>query len=196
MATTGDKRVLEPYVLCFKSLIKRAIGERMTALYRRLRFKAEEEEARPAQERPPYQTGMSALSRRLAAMTEPTEVVARRRGTYAALDARLCSVPGYRKVFESMASGVCPLSLPLWVQGRSSLIRMLRNKGIQAYRFGSVPHECLDRHAFPEAECLRSNIICLPVHQQMEERHIERMTAVLAPILERNLHGRFHAVQN
>jgi len=196
MAPAGLKPVLEPYILCFKSLVRRAIGERLAGTYRRLRFKAEQDENRPPRDRPQYQTGMSRLSRALAAITEPSEAAARRRAAYAALDARLQSVPGYRKVFESMAPGASPLSLPLWVRERTSLINTLRNSGIQAYRFGSVPHQNLNRSAFPETECLRSNILCMPVHQGIKEAHIERMAAVLAPMLERNLHGRSRAVRN
>jgi perosamine synthetase len=174
---------LEPYAVCLKAAVKRVIGNYVTQCYRQVRGL---EQGGPAWTSPVhYDKRLSGLSRRLAALANPEAVVDRRRRNYSALDARLEGSAGYARVFETLPPGVCPLFLPVWVADRSKLMDRLRAEQIETHRFGASAHPSLDLDAFPETARLRDSILCLPVHEQIEESDLDRMTETLGPLLGR-----------
>ncbi|MGD0497282.1 MAG: DegT/DnrJ/EryC1/StrS family aminotransferase [Bryobacteraceae bacterium] len=187
---------VDPYRLYAKCLARQIVGRKATDLYRMLRWgglQDREEAPPPGQREEIYRSRMSALSRRLAAATAPDEVVERRRRNWVGLDARLNGVPGYQKVFNKLEKGVCPLFLPIWVSGRSMLMARLREQGIETFAFGTLAHPLLPQTRFPEAARLRESILCLPVHQQIRESDLDRMSAAVSGLLGRHSQGPLHA---
>ena len=174
------------------SVARAALGPRFAALYRRLRVRSSDEQhqshASDANFRSTlqYNFGMSMLSRRVAASVDPAQVLERRRRNYLTLDQALIGTFGYRKVFEHLPEGVCPLFLPIWVAERETLRSALRSQGLETFRFGAAPHPQLDGELRLEAAPMRDNILCLPVHDQITNGDVEKMGRILRPLLPRH----------
>ena len=133
-----------------------------------------------------YARGMSFLSRRVAATAEPARIVERRRRNYMALDLALAGSPGYRRVFDCLPEGACPLFLPIRVAERESLMAALHRQRIETFRFGAKPHPTLDGELLYETARLREDILCLPVHDQILDGDLEQMAKILRPLLARH----------
>ncbi len=164
-----------PYSLYIKYGIRACLGEGFAAAYRRWRWGPEgdaHEPTPPSLERDRYEDRMSAVSIRLAGAADPARIVDRRRRNWALLDARL---GGISKVFETLADGVCPLFLPIWVDERRTLMRRLDAQGVETFLFGAYPHPRLNPDEFPETRRLREAILCLPVHDQVSESGLARI---------------------
>ena len=146
----------------------------------RVRYRAYERDARS-----PVVPGrtMGRLSWRIFSTADPEAIVARRRrnflhalGRFVELDA-----PGVRPLTHGLPDGVCPLGLPLTIErGRASLQRRLYRQGfVLPAMWEDLPAAVpLDR--YPDAARLRDSILVLPVHQDLETEHIDRMIAALA----------------
>jgi len=133
-----------------------------------------------------YGTGMSQLSRRVAATAEPARIVDRRRRNYMALDQALEGSPGYRRVFDWLPEGACPLFLPIRVAERETLMAALHREGLETFRFGATPHPTLDGKLLHETARLREDILCLPVHDQITDGDLEQMARIVRPLLARH----------
>jgi perosamine synthetase len=133
-----------------------------------------------------YGRGMSPLSRRVAATAEPARIVDRRRRNYIALDQALAGSPGYRRVFDCLPEGACPLFLPIRVVEREALMAALHWQGVETFRFGATPHPALDGELLRETARLRDNILCLPVHDQIAHGDVEEMARIVRPLLARH----------
>jgi dTDP-4-amino-4,6-dideoxygalactose transaminase len=87
-------------------------------------------------------------------------------------------------VFPVLYEGVCPLYLPIWVSSRELLIEKLNAHNIESFVFGKYPHPRMNPYAFPEAASMRDLILCLPLHQYMDESQLNRLVDVLGPLLK------------
>jgi perosamine synthetase len=126
---------------------------------------------------------MSATSKWLMDRTPVAHVVERRRQNYRHLvrmvqETRLVTV-----VHRELPEGVCPLFFPVRVkQGlRESIQHRLDREGIATFIFGDVPHPTLPKGEFGRAERLSQEILCLPVHQDLD---LEDMKAVAEALSE------------
>jgi len=133
-----------------------------------------------------YGRRMSPLSRRVAATAEPMRIVDRRRRNYTALDQALAGGRGYRRIFDCLPEGACPLFLPIRVAERETLMAALHRQGIETFRFGATPHPTLDGELLHETARLRGSILCLPVHDQITDRDLEQMATIVRPLLARH----------
>ncbi len=103
-----------------------------------------------------------------------------------ALDQALAGSPGYRRVFDCLPEGACPLFLPIWVAERETLMAALHLQGVETFRFGATPHPTLDGELLHETAQLRDNILCLPVHDQITDGDLEQMAKIVRPLLARH----------
>jgi perosamine synthetase len=159
------------YALCAKSLIKGLLRKDPLACN-------ESAEHFPPiapvlEPNPHYVGAFSALSRQLAKSHHPSVIVAARRRNYQRLDSSLRGTPGYKTVFPQLPSETCPLFLPIWTSNRSELMRLLREDGIETFRFGATAHRLLPDGSDHEAERLRNSILGIPIHQCLELRQID-----------------------
>lgn len=132
-----------------------------------------------------YGRGLSRLSDALLRRLDPVEIRERRRRNYLGLAARLARMPGFQPVFDRLPSGVCPLYLPVFVRDRTEVLVRLQVDGVETFVFGMFHHPALEPARFPEARALREEILCLPVHQDLDEADLDRLAALLAPLLAR-----------
>lgn len=117
--------------------------------------------------------GWSAVTRGLVRGVDAGAVVARRRENYARLLERIAGVAGVRPLFEGLPAGVCPLGLPVVVEGRDAWYAAMQRAGVDAYAWWSGYHRGVEWDAFPEACGLKDRVLVLPVHQQLGVEDIE-----------------------
>ncbi|MEA2720298.1 MAG: perosamine synthetase [Candidatus Eremiobacteraeota bacterium] len=130
-----------------------------------------------------YGGGMSRLSATLLRRCDPELVMERRRANYQRLDALLHGAPGYHPLCGELPDGACPLYLPAFVHDRTAVLLRLQAARIAPFIFGMFHHPAMDAARFPATRRLRENLLCLPVHQDLGARDVERIAAVLRPLL-------------
>jgi dTDP-4-amino-4,6-dideoxygalactose transaminase len=130
-----------------------------------------------------YGRGISRLSLALIWRLDPEIVRERRRRNYLHLDALLRETAGYRPVQAELPSETCPLYLPICVSNRTKVLLSLQAARIETFIFGMFNHPAMDDERFPESRRFRETILCLPVHQNLDEQDMERMALLLRPLL-------------
>lgn len=180
----------DPYMLRLKREVGRIAGPQFIRLIRKMRGKTPVLPGEPA---PPSlgndfsrEHTICYISRRLAACSKPEEIIRQRRRNYSALDAQLRSYPGYSPAFQTLQSGVCPLCLPIRVSGRSNFLRDLRRENILPFIFGAYPHPYLPAELNDETSGMRNAIVGLPIHQQLNDADIARVSRAVGPMLRRH----------
>lgn len=173
--------------------IRRAAGRRGHSLYARLMRahppRAVDEDGAERWTR--YHCRMSAMSSRTAASVDAAAVVATRRSHWQRLHAALRDTPGYGAVFDTLPEGTSPWCLPLRLpQGRDEALTAFRARGIGAFPWGHRPHPQLDLSRHPDACRLASEIVCLPVYQQLTAEDVVRMGHAARDVLMLTCTGR------
>lgn len=130
-----------------------------------------------------YGRGISRLSLVLIRRLDPEVVRERRRRNYLHLDALLRRTAGYRPVQTELPPETCPLYLPVCVSNRTEVLLRLQAARIEPFIFGMFNHPAMDDERFPESRRLRDTILCLPIHQNLDEHDLERMASLLGPLL-------------
>lgn len=117
--------------------------------------------------------GMAPWARRLLERFDYADIVARRRANFLRLLARL----GGRAtpLHDSLPEGVCPLFFPLLVPDKASAVRDLAARGVEAIEFWNYGDPAAEEERFGDIRELRRHVIELPVHQDLEERHIDHV---------------------
>jgi perosamine synthetase len=125
--------------------------------------------------------GMSDLSSRLVNGMSIDRVIRKRRQHYQFLLERISDSDCWKVCFPSLPDGICPLFFPVRVTrgSRRDLQRTLEGEGICTFVFGEHLHPQLPQRTFPEAERLSRDVLCLPVHQDLDQRHLEFIVKVM-----------------
>lgn len=131
-----------------------------------------------------YGRGISRLSQALVQRLDSAVVLERRRQNYLQLDSLLNGATGYRPVLSELPVETCPLYLPIFVHHRTEILVRLQAALVETFIFGMFNHPAMNIDLFPESRCLREEILCLPVHQNLDERDLKRMALLLCPLLE------------
>jgi perosamine synthetase len=152
-----------------------------------------------------YSTGMeidpgrcrlasSGLSRHIMERTRIEQVISRRRDNYALLSARLPEQSCFKAVRDSLPEGVCPLFFPIRVEGmpRGEFQDRLLARGIGSFIFGDQSHPSLPKGLYPGARALADSILCLPVHQGLGPKDMERIAKSLQQITGERFHADTH----
>jgi hypothetical protein len=98
-------------------------------------------------------------------------VRARRRHNYLRLRDELGELT--LEPFRDLPEGTCPLYFPLLAGDRSGAIAALLQRGVRPLEIWPVAHPMLDRRRFPELERARRGLLALPVHQALEDWHMD-----------------------
>jgi dTDP-4-amino-4,6-dideoxygalactose transaminase len=124
--------------------------------------------------------GTREVTRRIVRLTDPREMVARRRANYARMEAHLD--PGVRRVLHPLPPGACPLSFPIFVREKETIERLLRNEGIETINMWSRHHPASPEGSFPEIDFLRRHVLELPIHQGLRSEHIDLVAARVSAV--------------
>lgn len=131
-----------------------------------------------------YGRGISRLSLMLIRRLDSVGVLESRRLNYLRLDSLLRDSAGYRPVLPELEAETCPLYLPIFVRHRAEILLSLQAHSIETFIFGMFHHPTMEASQFPESRPLRDEILCLPVHQNLNEDDLRRMAVLLRPLLE------------
>jgi dTDP-4-amino-4,6-dideoxygalactose transaminase len=131
-----------------------------------------------------YGRGISKLSLAVIQRMDTGMVVERRRRNYLELDSMLRDVPNYRPVLSALPAETCPLYLPIFVRRRTEVLVRLQAALVETFIFGMFSHPAMDTERFPDSHVFRNEILCLPVHQDLDEIDLRRMASALRPLLE------------
>jgi perosamine synthetase len=184
------------YRLQLRALIKNALGPPVVRRFQAMRLKdrtlsnnpgavIKHAEYRPRlRHRHDYRGGMSMLSRRLASTMDPAMILRRRTDNWRFLHERLSAFNGYSNMFHDLQKGACPLFFPIRVSQREMLVSRLGKQNIETFTFGRYAHPRMNKALYPEAAVLRRQILCLPMHQYMNELQLARLVEVAGPLLE------------
>jgi perosamine synthetase len=127
--------------------------------------------------------GISKLSLALIERSDPVQVVARRRRNYERLDAMLRDAAGYRPVASSLPDESCPLYLPIFVRNRAHTFVKMFAARVEPFIFGMFHHPSMVIDAFPESRAMRDEILCLPIHQEIDDAGIDRVATLVRAVL-------------
>lgn len=118
---------------------------------------------------------MSSISRRILGHINATEVVARRRGNFLYLLDALRAVPGLEPVFSALPDGICPVVFPVLTENRDELCIRLWKMKISAIAWWAGYHPMVNWQEFTDACYLKDHVTALPVHQDLDKRHMSYM---------------------
>jgi hypothetical protein len=112
--------------------------------------------------------------------TVPKFIVTQRRNNYLQLFNAAKTSRVLRPLFYALPDGVCPLSLPVIMEGdRESACQHFNNWGISATQWWAGYHRCFDWEAFPEARFLKDHVLTIPVHQQLSPNAVEHIRSAI-----------------
>ena len=122
---------------------------------------------------------MSRVSRWIMIHTDMNVVIEKRRQNYLKLGATLRNMEGTQLLFPDLPGGICPWVLPLIVRGVPRAHWLLRERGIPAVAWDGVRPRELNTAEFTDAMFLYTNLIFLPVHQNLEQYHLDSMLSAI-----------------
>ena len=134
---------------------------------------------------PPGEFALGAADARPSPLTAPMldrllsdDVADRRRRNYRVLLALLKEfVP---PPFAALPPGAAPFAFPVDSERKDSLLSSLAQAGVRALDLWSVPHPSLPEDRFPGAGARRLRTLGLPVHQELQSRHLNVMAEIVA----------------
>lgn len=117
--------------------------------------------------------GISPVTLRIARSQDLAKIVERRRRNYLFLLDRLRDVSP--PLFDELPPGVCPLFYPIVANDKPELLQRLWARGVEATDFWRDHHPACDPAEFPDVMWLRSSIVEVPCHQDLDLRRMTRM---------------------
>lgn len=124
----------------------------------------------------------SRMTRGFLSEVVPDRVVRQRRDNYCQMQESVRRVDGIRPLFEDLPQGVCPLSFPIVVTDRARWVGELSRRGVVGTAWWAGFHKGLDWSQFPEAQYLKSHLLTLPIHQDMDARHISYLAGAVRQV--------------
>lgn len=122
---------------------------------------------------------MSRLARFTAKRLDLRAIKATRRRNYGRLLSALDGVAGLRPLFPVLPKGTCPLFFPVEIADAANAQRALGKAGLSTKYFWSFFHETFPQADFPFETALKTSVLALPIHQDLDERQIDAMVAIL-----------------
>lgn len=175
--------------------VEHALGQGTLARLRRQEVKAP---AKPIASHAPMLPNMPAdyyfapelRGRRISTLTlralhgQPvSEAIRRRRQNYHALTALLGEMTGMQLLKPDLPADACPLNLPILVAGRDDVVRQLQHRGIAAAPWWAGYNRHLNWTNASDAMMLKNNLLTLPVHHFLENKHLRHIADCLHTIL-------------
>lgn len=134
-----------------------------------------------------YNSRISILSKKMGMNCNRDYITNKRRENYSILNEILNDKCGIIKVFSTLPKGVCPLIFPIFVNHRKFFKQKLIEKRIEPFVFGKFCHPIMDKRLVKNAEFLRKNIICLPIHHSLEPIDLIRIGETIKPMIKQHL---------
>jgi dTDP-4-amino-4,6-dideoxygalactose transaminase len=106
-------------------------------------------------------------------------IIYKRRQNYLTLLRHLLGLEGIEILFKNLEAGICPLFFPIIIEDRGTIEQYLQQNRIETFVFGRKLHPSLEIKDYPESQFLSSHVLGLPVHQDLSEEDMDRMTKAI-----------------
>ena len=116
---------------------------------------------------------------RIARQSPHVEIARRRRGNYTMLAEELSGLSGARPLQPELPIGACPIRFPLIVDDPPSLLRWLESNRIGSELFWSDFHPAFPAGEFLESTYLKTHVVTLPIHQDLDAEDVGRIADVV-----------------
>ena len=107
----------------------------------------------------------------LKSLDIPT-IIAARKSNFASFSAAIDTIEAVTPLFASLPPDAVPLCYPILVEDRDRVADRLTDLGVPATRWWSGTHSGLDLSGFQDAQRLKDQMICLPLHQNLDHSDI------------------------
>ena len=125
---------------------------------------------------------MSRLSKHLHGHFPRLKIASKRRANYFGLLERVSRIAGIQPLFERLDPSVVPWVLPLTIGEKPDRHKALRALGIPAVTWGGVRDARISAGEFPEADFLYERLVFLPIHQDLEDAHLDLIADAVAAV--------------
>jgi dTDP-4-amino-4,6-dideoxygalactose transaminase len=115
---------------------------------------------------------MSSLSQALLKCIDHDEVIRKRRKNFLHILNNLPRNSSMTPLFDVLPEGICPLYFPLVTPQRDRIYEFMRAQRIAVFRYWVWKHPLIDEEIDSDAEFLRKQLLCLPLHQDLDEDDI------------------------
>lgn len=122
---------------------------------------------------------ISRISQKILCAVNPDTIVRRRRKNYLWLAEQLSEVDGIEIWQPGLEDGICPLVMPILVDNSQCCASYLQRVGISATAWWWGFHKALDYSEFTQSRILKSRVVALPIHQELNERHLKYVVAAV-----------------
>jgi dTDP-4-amino-4,6-dideoxygalactose transaminase len=122
---------------------------------------------------------ISTLSKRIMGNVHYDQVKEKRRANFEYLLQNLPKTKEIEIVFKTLPAGACPLFFPLIVKDRSFYYQKLKDQNITVFNYWRHLHDAVPWDKFPEAVFLKEHVLGLPVHQDINFNHLDKILKVL-----------------
>lgn len=127
-----------------------------------------------------YDLSMTYLSRFLLMRFDFESIIARRRKNFSYLHEKIQGINGVNDVQGALPQNVCPWVFLLAVDNPWNLRRYLLSQRVLSDVFWSFYHAKFPFTAYENAEYLKSHVLALPVHQDLNLDEMDYMAAKIA----------------
>jgi dTDP-4-amino-4,6-dideoxygalactose transaminase len=127
--------------------------------------------------------GFSPWSMRILCRIDLADVARRRRENYQFLTELLPFSRAVSLLWSRLPAGVCPQALPLLTAKRDVMAKALRDRGVEAHGWPSMPPE-VDQHEFRGAAELADKVLLLPIHQELGRGAATYIAQTVSAVLE------------
>lgn len=114
--------------------------------------------------------GMSRLSYFLIDRIDPQKIRAKRRANFRFM---IEHIPPEFHVFSKLPDGAVPWFFPVKLPNREYVFQRLTQRGVDCARFWRHSHPDIPAEQFPQVKALRESILELPIHQDLNQKHLK-----------------------
>lgn len=113
--------------------------------------------------------GMAGVSHFLAKRVSAEKIRTNRRRNFQFM---LEHIPEKYHLFSELPNGAVPWFFPVKLENREQVFQELTRRGVDCARFWRQSHPDIPAEQFPEVKRLRETILELPIHQDLNEKHL------------------------
>ncbi|ADW16532.1 DegT/DnrJ/EryC1/StrS aminotransferase [Desulfobulbus propionicus DSM 2032] len=125
-----------------------------------------------------YKDGIAIISKILLRPQSYKKIIEKRKFNYNKLLRSLNFGPLFLPVFGELPEGCNPLCLPLKVNNSDYWLKKLQNSNLEIFVFGRFCHPLYNRNEIKSNE-LGRKIICLPIHQQLNQSDMNQLITLI-----------------
>jgi dTDP-4-amino-4,6-dideoxygalactose transaminase len=129
---------------------------------------------------------ISKLSKKLLQTYNPKAIVNKRRENFRFILKRILSINNIEAIYKELPEGVCPLFFPIIVEKAASVQQEMMRRGYQIIRWWNIFHPDVDWHNLLKAKYLKTKILALPIHQDLNKDRLSKMLKCLSIAVENN----------